>query len=261
MARQHFGINDGFTGAVGTVIGYQWRGKWCMRARPRYVRNPDTHRQRMARALFGQVSHLASQMREALRVGLRHAALDTHRTECNHFMSVNSGCFALSAGELVVDYEDRCLSEGPVAPVGFQVPVRDGASVTVAFEKNPEHLRAEQDDKVYLYAWCPARGVGQLSAPTYRRNRQVTIELPEDWAGLEVHLYGLVQDYAGRASMSVYIGCGVSGVSDERDESDLSDEPDSLGNSDKEKESVFNRKSEDCPPQFQSSVTSGRRRA
>ena len=42
MAKQRNGINDAFRGSVGTVIGYEWRGQWCMRARPRYVHNPRT---------------------------------------------------------------------------------------------------------------------------------------------------------------------------------------------------------------------------
>ena len=28
MAKQRFGINDAYRGSVGTVIGYEWRGKW-----------------------------------------------------------------------------------------------------------------------------------------------------------------------------------------------------------------------------------------
>ena len=50
MAKQRYGINDGYRGTVGTVIGYLWRGKWCLRARPRYVNHPRTERQRAARA-------------------------------------------------------------------------------------------------------------------------------------------------------------------------------------------------------------------
>lgn len=40
MAKQRFGINDAYRGSVGTVIGYQWRGQWCLRAKPRFVKNP-----------------------------------------------------------------------------------------------------------------------------------------------------------------------------------------------------------------------------
>ena len=240
MAKQRYGINDGYRGTVGTVIGYEWRGQWCLRSRPRRVRNPRTERQRLARGLFSQVSQLASRMATALRIGLHCEAVKMHRTECNHFMSINSDCFTLEDGRMTVDYEHLVLSEGPVAPVGFISDERgvmsdergvmsdergvmsdergvmsyergvmsDERVVTVPFEKNPLHLCSSGDDLVYLYAWCSDLDEGVLSVPAYRRSRQVTVELPERWAGCEVHLYGFVEDYAGRTSDSSYIGGG-----------------------------------------------------
>lgn len=229
MAKQRFGINDGYRGTVGTVIGYEWRGKWCLRSRPRFVHNPRTPKQMAARGLFALVSQLASQMRSALRLGMHNEALKVHRTECNHFMSLNAACFSLSNNQLQVDYENLLIAVGPVAPVGFEAPIlpsvetrpaaslhpslraetRQDASlpeIVVPFEKNPLHLSSSSDDEVYLYAWCPELQQGVLSTPAYRRQRQVTISLPDNWVGLEVHLYGFVTDYAGRASDSTYIG-------------------------------------------------------
>ena len=206
MAKQSFGINDGYRGTVGTVIGYQWRGKWCLRSRPRFVRNPRTPKQMAARGLFAHASQLASRMRSVLRLGMRNEALKVHRTECNHFMSLNTPCFSLADKQLRVDYENLLVAVGPVAPVEFAEPTVGGAGITVPFGKNPLHLSSSSDDEVYLYAWCPSQQQGTLSAPAFRRNRQVSISLPESWTGLEVHLYGFVTDYAGRASDSVYIG-------------------------------------------------------
>ena len=80
MAKQSNGINDGYRGAVGTVIGYEWRGKWCLRSRPRRVHNPRTERQQERRSLFGQAAQLAADLLGVLRIGLRHEALKRHRT-------------------------------------------------------------------------------------------------------------------------------------------------------------------------------------
>ena len=229
MAKQRFGINDGYRGTVGTVIGYMWRGQWCLRARPRFVHNPRTAKQRAARGLFALVSKMASRMCPVLRKGLRAEALKLHRTECNHFMSLNAECFTLTDGQLAVDYERLAVAEGPVAPVGWTAGVSsasaatmpagsrrskreeadEGVCITIPFERNPLHLLTNNDDEVYLYAWCPEAGEGLLSAPAYRRSRQVEIALPERWEGMEVHLYGFVTDYAGRASNSTYLGCGT----------------------------------------------------
>ncbi len=234
MAKQRYGINDGFRGTVGTVIGYEWNGRWCMRSRPRHVYNPRTVKQQQNRGLFAAASRLATAMGEALRMGMLSAARECHRTVYNHFLSVNTECFSLTDGQLNVDYEHLVVSEGEVAPVGFShpalraplyergddylhtspplregwTPKADGVGYTiiVPFEKNPLHLRSNNDDKVYLWAWCPERMEGCMSVPAYRRSRQVSIELPQSWGSLEVHLYGFVEDYAGRTSDSTYLG-------------------------------------------------------
>ena len=234
MAKQRFGINDAYRGTVGTVIGYEWRGQWCLRSRPRKVRNPRNPKQMEAHGLFALVSKLASKMSFALRTGMRSEALKVHRTECNHFMSLNAPCFALVDNQLQVDYENLLIAAGPVAPVGFCTPVlpsvetqpaaspdrqtfrgetrqaaslqRDNCSIVVPFEKTPLHLSASGDDGVYLYAWCPALEEGLLSSPVYRRKKQIEMTLSEHWDGCEAHLYGFATDYAGRASDSTYIG-------------------------------------------------------
>ncbi len=208
MAKQRFGINDGYRGTVGTVIGYQWRGKWCLRARPRFVRNPRTEAQQRNRGLFKQVVQLAGTLKKVLRKGLHDSSMQLHMTECNLFYRLNKQCFSLDGEALAVDYGHLLLAQGEVAPVGFGEPaVGEGGVLTVPFTASHDERRGNGYDEVYLYAWCPALGEGRLSTPTYRHSERVSVTLPEDWAGLEVHLYGFVLDHNGRASDSQYLGC------------------------------------------------------
>ena len=207
MAKQRFGINDGYRGTVGTVIGYQWRGKWCLRARPRFVRNPRTEAQQRNRGLFKQVVQLAGRMKEALRTGLHDSSMQLHMTECNLFFSLNKECFAVEDEVLAVDYERLILAQGDVAPVGFGNAVEREGTLTVAFAPNLDERHGMGTDEVYLYAWCPDCGEGRLSMPAYRYSGEVGVTLPEDWQGHEVHLYGFVLDRKGHASDSQYLGC------------------------------------------------------
>ena len=120
MAKQRFGVNDAYRGTVGTVIGYEWRGRWCLRARPLHVRNPRTAKQQSNRQLFKQMVDLASHMKFALRKGLRGVSLGMHVTECNLFVKRNKECFSLDEeGRMVVDWERLIVSEGEVAAPGF----------------------------------------------------------------------------------------------------------------------------------------------
>ena len=134
MAKQRFGINDAYRGTVGTVIGYEWRGKWCLRAKPLRVHNPRTAKQQSNRLLFKQMVELAGHMKMALRKGLRGVSLGMHVTECNLFVKRNKECFELvplspadsspnvREQRMTVDWERLIISEGEVASPVFGVP-------------------------------------------------------------------------------------------------------------------------------------------
>ena len=204
MAKQRFGINDAYRGTVGTVIGYEWRGKWCLRSRPLRVRNPRTAKQQSNRMLFKQMVDLASHVRMALKKGLRGVSLGMHMTECNLFVKRNKECFSLdSEGRLSVDWERLVFSEGEVAaPVFVGVETRPAASLQIGFEWDG----GSGDDEVYVYAYCPELEEGVLSAPAWRRMKSVQLALPERWQGKEVHLYGFAVDEEDAASATAYIG-------------------------------------------------------
>ena len=225
MAKQSEGINGGYRGKVGTVVGYIWRGQWCLRARPTHFNDARTEKQLEHRALFKATVAFAGRVKEVLRTGFKVAALDAHKTECNYFLMRNKGCFAMDGETLTVDYPSLRVSEGPVAPVAFvrAAPAQEG-TVTLEFEKNPEHRRANSADLVYVAAFNAEDGVAELSAPVYRRTGSVSVMLPPAWEGKEVHLYGFVVDNAGRASDSVYIG-ELSEMADTEEDMDGEGEP------------------------------------
>ena len=51
MAKIEQGILGPFRGTVGTVIGYRWRDRWCMRARPRFYHDRRSDAQLTAQTL------------------------------------------------------------------------------------------------------------------------------------------------------------------------------------------------------------------
>lgn len=217
MAKQQNGYLGGYSGRLGPVVGYLWRGKWCLRVKPGKVHNPRTDRQQSHRHLFKAMVQFASRQSQVLRIGMRQVSHDEGMTEQNLFVSLNSQSFSLVDGALEVDYSRLLFSCGPVAPVAFGKPAVDDRRVlTVSFERNPLHMRSSGEDTVYLYAYCPAAKRGLLSAPVYRRSQSLSMMLPDEWEGEEVYLYGFVTDYAGRASQSVSISWdGVEGEEEE----------------------------------------------
>ncbi len=213
MGKTDFGFMAGFSGRLGNLIGYRWRGRMCVRTMPSHYRDARTPEQLQQRALFKAVVRFAARARQVLKKGMNAVSLDAQMTESNYFMRVNKRCFALADGtqdELQVDYENILLADGPVAPVAFYEPqMLDETTLNVDFEKNPLRRAVKWEDFVYLVAYCPELGDFDISAPVYRRSNRLTMSLNPYWVGREVHLWGFVVDGKGRASQSQYLGGGI----------------------------------------------------
>ena len=209
MAKQTDGILGGFNGKVGTVVGYRWKGIWCVRSHNALARNPRTEAQQAHRAMFKAEVQLAGKMRWAVNVGLKLPADEMNMTAQNLFVKGNQHAFSSVEGFFKVDYAALQVSYGPVAPVAFgEVRVVDYRTLVVDFEKNPLHRVASSEDKVYLAAFCPDLNSFALSQPARRGTKSVEMSFLSAYSGKGVHLWGFVVDRAGRASLSEYIGYG-----------------------------------------------------
>lgn len=206
MAKQTNGLLGGYVGKVGPVVGYQWKGVWCVRSQPRRVHNPRTEAQQEHRAMFREEVRLAGKMRWAVNIGFKTLSDAMDMTAQNLFVKANQQAFRPLDGHFAVDYRRLQVSAGPVAPVAVTEVVRDEHNVlTVKFEKNPLHLpAASQYDSVYFWVWCPYIGEGYLTSPVYRRMKRMSTLLPDFLRGKEVHIYAFVQDEHGHCSPTTY---------------------------------------------------------
>ncbi len=208
MAKFENGYMGGFSGKLGSAIGYMWNGKWCLRSRPAQVSNPRTEAQQEHRAAFREQVRLAARLRWVLLQSMTEPARAAGMTAYNLFVSLNQHAFSTVGGELKVDYQSLVLSMGPVAPVqASQVVATGGSRLEVDFERNPLHQQCDAYDAVHLYVYSPSLGQGYLAAPVYRRQKKVSVLLPEQFEGSEVHIYLYVSDQQGRCSETTYGGC------------------------------------------------------
>lgn len=211
MARQTDGILGGFNGKVGTVVGYRWKGLWCMRAHNAFAHNPRTEAQQAHRALFKAEVQLAGRMRWALNKGLKLPSDEVNMTPMNLFVSANQQAFSEVEGRLVVDYPSLRISGGTVAPVALTEASVDGDNVlNVKFEKNPLRKTCSMHDNVYFWIYSEELAMGYLSNPVYRRMQRASVALPDMFGGHELHIYAFAQDNTGRCSETAYAHSGSS---------------------------------------------------
>lgn len=209
MASYSLGINGPVIGKVGTVVGYIWKGRPCLRAYRRDIAYPNTPRQQSQRDWFVSMVRFASKAVPALKMGLRESAKRALMTEGNYFVRENKRFFHGTNGTVEIDYSSLKLSEGGASDVYFNTPrFEEGEILEVTFAKNSTLLRPSGDDSVYLFVYNPRLEDAFFSAPASRRNKQIRVRLPQQWAGDQVHIYGFVVNHEGKASRTTYIGTG-----------------------------------------------------
>ena len=235
MAKLHQGILGAFSGKVGTVVGYLWRGRQVVRAYRKDINYPNTENQRLEREWFVSMVRFAATARQALLLGLRERAARDQMTEGNAFVKMNKHCFGRThasvaacggatpsslEGELKcrdaarcvpTEYERIRISEGAAAPVLFrEATISDDGILRVDFEKNSGMTRAKGSDCVYLYIYNTDSKEGLLSHPAERRSGRLQVQLPDGWNHQNTRLWGFVVDGEGRASSSAYIALSNS---------------------------------------------------
>ena len=214
MAKQSGSYLGGFSGKLGTAVGYMWNGKWCLRAHNPMVHNPRTEAQTEHREVFKQEVQLAAKMRWAVVKTMTGLAREAGMTSYNLFVKMNQPAFGVEDGCLKVDYSRLRLSVGDVMPVELREMVwEDDNVLTVRFRS----AAGSALDYVYLYVYVPELGKGCLSAPVYRSDKRISLMLPGFFAGHEAHVYLMAMSQDGRWSDSLY--CGAIQQGEEADAS------------------------------------------
>ena len=203
MAKQSAGYMGGFSGKLGTAVGYMWRGKWCIRAHNPYPANPRTPKQVEHREMFKQEVQLAATMRRAVNLGFKEVSYAMGMTPYNLFVHLNQHAFSLREGVFTVDYSALSLSTGPLEESVYEAPEWTSDNVlTVNFARGG----GRRSDYVRLYIYCPEVNSGILTAPVYRDAKKISTMLPSMFAGREVHVYGLVNNDEGLWAETTYVG-------------------------------------------------------
>ena len=203
MAKQSAGYMGGFSGKLGTAVGYMWRGKWCMRAHNPYPANPRTPKQVAHREMFKQEVQLAATMRWAINKSFKEVSYEMGMTPYNLFVHLNQQAFSLQEGLFTVDYSALRLSTGPLEEAVYEAP--EWAADNVLTVKLGRSV-GRWNDYVRLYVHCPEMKVGILTAPVYRNDKRISVMLSSIFLGREVHVYGLVSNDEGLWAETTYVG-------------------------------------------------------
>ena len=206
------------SGKFGALVGSKGRnGRAYLRAKSDKPLKPATTSQQKVQTRFKAIGELATDARNALKLGLKNKAKQLKCSVYNAFTKLNwDNVRCNMPGVTTVNYPELILAVGNVPNVRFGSPNFDEPlSITVTFQGNADMIDADATDKVYMYAYCPDTGEGILTDSVSRSASTITMNVPINWNGMKVHVWGFViggeNGLTDEPSDSVYIGTGNIG--------------------------------------------------
>ena len=233
MAKIEMGILGGFSGRVGTVVGYYRRGGWYVRAYQPNIKDRRSEAQLQQRGRFKAMIQFASQATPVLRVGLRDAARAAGLTEGNLFLKENharfsgstshascTSCTSLTSstsftGGSGIDFAGLRFSKGSLPGVRLtEAAVDEGGALRVRWES----LGGVRGDKIHLYIYDAASTRGLAAAGT-RGEGRAEVLLPEEFSAGDLHVWTFAEGKGGRVSGTAYISVSdpVDGTANDSD--------------------------------------------
>ena len=200
MAKLDMGILGGFSGRVGTVVGYHRRGAWFVRAYQPHIKDRKSAAQLEQRSRFKAMIQFASPATPVLRVGLRQVAADWQITEGNAFLKINHRNFR-NFQSTRIDYPRLRFSEGSLAvPASLRYAVEEGGVLHVRWSAEGGGLT----DRIYIYVYSPSLGMG-ITMQGERGGGHAQALLPEGFADGGLHVWAFAAGKDGRVSATVYV--------------------------------------------------------
>lgn len=196
---------------VGDGVTRRWRGLKVVAAYNPNPKNPQTDAQQTNRGKFGVLSEFARCLASAIDTAMTYQLRNSKVFPRAWFMKANKGIVTPSGASYVVDYSSAKISKGTLPGVLFGAASADNpGEVVVTFDSNEGVDGVSLTDRVYVAAYSPDTGMAVLSAPVARSAETLTLMVPLNWSGMQVHLWGFVLTPAAevevKVSDSVYLG-------------------------------------------------------
>lgn len=220
MSKNMKGILGAQYGKIGPVVGRKFREENVYSAYQKNVSNPRSDAQTRHRARFRALSTLSHDMACGAIFGFRIAAKGTNLSPRNLFQKTNWPCVTASgAGGINFNYPEMQVSKGGLSNLHFDIPLFDVPSaVVVEFQEFGAPCQRTENDRAFIYVYCPDAKQGILSEATDFGDAKVTLPVPAMWNGMKVHVWGFVRNEgpenvakniaAGECSPSQYCGSG-----------------------------------------------------
>lgn len=207
MARLLEGILGGFSGKVGTVVGFTRNGKQFMKSRPKPRTGAPTAQELANRKKFAATQSWLKPITGFVRVGFKTYSQSGHGfNSAKSYLSKNA--LIGTAPDFYVDLQQALVSWGDL-PGAENTAARSEAEKTLTFfwENNLQDSD-RKNDHVMMLAYDIERGLASYTTSGAKRKAGTDVlEVPEEFAGREVDVFiAFISEERTEMSKSQYLG-------------------------------------------------------
>jgi hypothetical protein len=188
MARNRGNDLFQFSGTIGNIVAYQWRGKQCFLTKSKHVKDAKSIKQVIQRNRFNTVQRLSKEcLNEVLKRIWRRGA--THMTGYNLFFKKNIRLIDKNCE--ITDYENLKMSVGKLLlPSGFKIDVKlyGNCVVTISWEYDSKEVWFNPKDRIQIVAIINSELIHVRGLTARLCDETATFQLSCGY-GSQIHLY------------------------------------------------------------------------
>jgi hypothetical protein len=214
MGKLLQGANGPFSGKVGTVVGYMWKGVPVIRAKPVRRKKPFSEKELNQQARFALMNEFLIPVKDLLNISFAHLAFRMTGFNKGFSYNVKTAIRGFSP-HLSIDYPTVLLSRGDLTKAeSATVAVQSPAELQFTWTDNSGTGKALKSDQVFIAVFFPENkswfyqlNVATRSAGRFTLDLAKVLPDPSPFAGKPLHAYiGFISADGKDASDSVCTG-------------------------------------------------------
>ncbi len=181
---------DGASGSLGPIIHYYRNGKYCIRAKPAHVENPQTEGQTHHRNKIKQAGRFIRSLKKFINIGYQDTDHDMPMNEIRKHLIQT--CFDKKTEGTVLDYSRVMISRGELMKPEETTLIIEADAAHITWKSLAKGNHTNDDDKVMIAVFVDEGGDGQselISNVAYRRDGSCTIPLPVHTAPMHIWMF------------------------------------------------------------------------
>ena len=190
MATFKDGANGSFSGKVGAVVGYQWRGINVMRSLPKKSERPRSEKQLANEMRMKLVMSFLKPITEFIRVGYQRAADGLSMTPFNIAVSYHKkNAIGGSYPDLYFDYSKARVSTGTLPPAESLTAEWTEEGILFSWDASADDSLVKEQNTMIIVHLPETQGWDIRTSGIVRGTGQHLFALPAELIGKEIHAY------------------------------------------------------------------------